>query len=78
MVARVSSKKKRRKQLEKQMKKRGLKNCEASHPDVRIEKVGCLHICKKGPIVATYPEIELHKRVDLDEVRALVDEVAGR
>lgn len=52
-------------------------HAEASHPEVEIVKVGCLDICKKGPIVGTYPEIRIHKRVDSEEVRALVDKVAG-
>ncbi len=48
----------------------------AEHPDVHVVKVGCLHVCKKGPIVATYPDIEFHKRVDIDDARDLIDEIA--
>lgn len=50
---------------------------EAEHPLVHIGRAGCLHVCKKGPIAATYPDIEIHKRVSAGEVRALVDEVAA-
>jgi (2Fe-2S) ferredoxin len=49
---------------------------EEAHPHVRVEAVGCLHVCKKGPIAATYPDIEFHKRVDADDARALIDDVA--
>lgn len=48
---------------------------ETSAP-VRIAVLGCLHICKKGPIVATVPQIKFHKRVDAEEVHHLIDELA--
>ncbi len=48
------------------------------HPKVHLELVGCLHICKKGPIAATYPEIEFEKRVDGARARKLVDKLDRR
>jgi (2Fe-2S) ferredoxin len=48
------------------------------HPNVHLRVVGCLHICKKGPIAATYPEIEFKKRVDAAKARRLVDKLDRR
>jgi (2Fe-2S) ferredoxin len=48
----------------------------ATHAPVRIEIVGCLDVCKKGPIAATYPELEFHKRVDTVKSCQLVDALA--
>jgi (2Fe-2S) ferredoxin len=50
----------------------------AHHPNVRIETVGCLHVCKKGPIAATYPEIEIRKHVGRKRARKLVDKLDPR
>lgn len=50
----------------------------ANHPEVHVEVVGCLHVCKKGPVAATYPEIEFKKRVDAKKARKLVDQIARR
>lgn len=50
----------------------------AHHPSVRVETVGCLDVCKKGPIAATYPRIRFHKRVDAHRGRRLVDKLARR
>ena len=49
---------------------------EATRPLVHIVATGCLHICKKGPLAATYPIIKFHKRVDADDARRLVDRIA--
>jgi (2Fe-2S) ferredoxin len=48
----------------------------ATRAPVRVEVVGCLHVCKKGPIAATYPELEFYKRVDLVRSRRLIDALA--
>ena len=45
---------------------------------VRIEVFGCLGVCEKGPIVATLPEIHIHKRVDAETGHRLADELAER
>lgn len=50
----------------------------AHHPEVRIETVGCLHVCEHGPVAATYPEIEIEKRVDAAGARTLIDKLARR
>jgi (2Fe-2S) ferredoxin len=47
----------------------------AYHPRVRVETVGCLHVCEKGPIAATYPVIRFEKRVGRRRARKLVDKL---
>lgn len=42
---------------------------------VRIEVVGCLHVCEDGPVVATFPDIRFHRHVDGVKANALVDEL---
>jgi (2Fe-2S) ferredoxin len=49
-----------------------------SHPDVQIAVVGCLHVCKNGPVAATYPRIKFKKHVDAKRGRKLVDKLASR
>jgi (2Fe-2S) ferredoxin len=49
-----------------------------SHANVHLRVVGCLHVCKKGPIAATYPKIEFKKRVDLAKAKKLVDQLDRR
>lgn len=41
-------------------------------PRVRLVTVGCLDVCKKGPIAATYPKIRIKKRVTLARARKLL------
>ncbi|MDB4956040.1 MAG: (2Fe-2S) ferredoxin [Myxococcales bacterium] len=48
------------------------------HSRVRVVTVGCLDICKKGPIAATYPEIKLKKRVTAKRARKLLDKLERR
>jgi (2Fe-2S) ferredoxin len=45
---------------------------------VRVEVVGCLHVCKKGPIAATFPKIRFHKRVDAERAEELVEKLAAK
>jgi (2Fe-2S) ferredoxin len=45
---------------------------------VRVEVVGCLHVCKKGPIAATFPKIRFHKRVDAERADELVEKLAAK
>ena len=45
---------------------------------IRIETFGCLGVCKKGPIVATLPDIEIFKNVDVEKGRRLADELADK
>ena len=51
---------------------------EEIHSHVRIVKVGCLDICKKGPIAATYPEIKFKKHVTPKRARKLLDKLERR
>jgi (2Fe-2S) ferredoxin len=46
-----------------------------AHPRVHIEVVGCLHVCKDGPIAATFPNIKIKKHVGKKRVRKLIDKV---
>ena len=50
---------------------------EETHADVQIVPVACLHICKNGPIAATYPTIKFKKRVKAKRARKLVDKLAS-
>ena len=50
----------------------------AAFPEVRLETVGCLHVCKRGPIAATFPKIAIKKRVDLAKATKLVDKLVAR
>lgn len=45
---------------------------------VKVVTVGCLDICKKGPIAATYPEIKFKKHVTAKRARKLLDKLAAR
>lgn len=47
-----------------------------AHPEVHIETTGCLHICKHGPIAASYPTIRFKNRVGPKRVKKLIDKVA--
>lgn len=48
---------------------------EAVHPAVHVVAVDCLHICKNGPIAATYPRIKFKKHVSPKRARKLVDKL---
>jgi (2Fe-2S) ferredoxin len=50
----------------------------SNHPGVHVEVVGCLDVCKKGPVAATYPDIKFVKRVGKKRARKLVDKLARR
>jgi (2Fe-2S) ferredoxin len=47
----------------------------AIHSHVNVVTVGCLDICKKGPIVATYPGMKFKKHVTPKRARKLVDKL---
>jgi len=47
-----------------------------TQPDVQVVPVACLHICKNGPIAATYPTIKFKKHVKPKRARKLVDKLA--
>ena len=45
---------------------------------VPVVTVGCLEICKKGPIAATYPDVTFEKRVTLERACKLLDKLGRR
>jgi (2Fe-2S) ferredoxin len=45
---------------------------------VAVVTVGCLDICKKGPIAATYPKIAFEKRVTAKRARKLLRKLERR
>jgi (2Fe-2S) ferredoxin len=49
-----------------------------THSTVEIVTVGCLDICKKGPIAATYPVIKFKKRVTAKRARKLLAKLEAR
>lgn len=48
-----------------------------AHTTVPIVTVGCLGVCEKGPIAATYPKIKFKKRVTLERARKLLATLEG-
>lgn len=50
----------------------------AAHSAVGVEVVKCLHVCAKGPIVATYPKIRFHERVTPGTADVLVDKLVAK
>jgi (2Fe-2S) ferredoxin len=49
-----------------------------THSNLPVVTVGCLDVCKKGPIAATYPEIKFKKRVTAKRARKLLDKLEER
>lgn len=49
---------------------------DAAH--IRLVTVGCLDVCKKGPIAATYPKIRIKKHVTVERARKMLDKLTGR
>ena len=47
-------------------------------PGIHLVTVGCLHVCKRGPIATTYPKIKLEKRVDVVRVEHMVAKLIKR
>ncbi|MEM8884933.1 MAG: (2Fe-2S) ferredoxin domain-containing protein [Planctomycetota bacterium] len=45
--------------------------------EVRVERVGCLDHCKKGPIVAVYPMNAWYTHVKRKDVEGIVKHVCG-
>lgn len=48
------------------------------HAQTQVVTAGCLDICKKGPIAATYPHIRFKKRVTAKRARKLLDKLEER
>ena len=51
---------------------------ERGHLHVPVVTVGCLEVCKNGPIAATYPKIKLRKRVTKKRARKLLEKLERR
>jgi (2Fe-2S) ferredoxin len=51
---------------------------EQTHAHVPIVTVGCLDVCKSGPIAATFPAIKFKKHVTKKRARKLLDKLEGR
>jgi (2Fe-2S) ferredoxin len=56
----------------------GLAAPNGSKPPVRVEVLGCLGICKKGPIAATLPRCKFYKRVNAARADELIDSLVKR
>jgi len=54
------------------------KYAEQTHATAKVVTVGCLDICKKGPIAARYPAMKFKKHVTAERARKLLDKLAGR
>jgi hypothetical protein len=52
---------------------------EYARDKVTLVTVGCLHVCKKGPIAATVrgKKVRIKKRVDLAKLSRMIEKVAG-
>lgn len=48
------------------------------HAHTRVVTTGCLGVCKKGPIAATYPTMKFKKHVTRKRGRKLLDKLEGR
>ena len=46
------------------------------HSTVKLVTVGCLDVCKKGPIAATYPKIRVKKHVTAKRARKMLDKIS--
>ena len=51
---------------------------ETSHAHTKVVTVGCLGICKKGPIAATYPTMKFKKHVTEARARKMLDKLDRR
>jgi (2Fe-2S) ferredoxin len=48
---------------------------EQTHAHAHVVTVGCLDICKKGPIAATYPTMKFKKHVGPERARRMIDKL---
>ena len=48
---------------------------EQAHLHVPVVTVGCLDVCKKGPIAARYPKIKVEKHVTFKRARKLLEKL---
>jgi (2Fe-2S) ferredoxin len=50
-------------------------HAQTTHAHARVITVGCLGVCKKGPIAATYPGMKFRKHVTRKRARKLLDKL---
>jgi (2Fe-2S) ferredoxin len=51
---------------------------EGAHLHVPVVTVGCLDVCKAGPIAATYPKIKVKRHVKFKRARKLLEKLERR
>jgi (2Fe-2S) ferredoxin len=51
---------------------------DQTHATAHVITTGCLGICKKGPIAATYPAMKFRKHTTSKRARKLLDKLARR
>ncbi len=56
--------------LEHQLQERGLTHC-------RIKGVGCMGLCRSGPLVSIRPEETLYQSVTPDDAPAIIESLSG-
>lgn len=46
-----------------------------AHLHAQVVTVGCLGVCKKGPIAAMYPRLKFKKHVSIERARKMLDKL---
>lgn len=49
-----------------------------AHLHTQVVTVGCLGVCKKGPIAATYPTLKFKKHVTVERAQKMLDKLERR
>ena len=55
-------------EMEKQLKANGLEN------EIKVIKTGCFGLCALGPIMVVYPEGAFYSRIEVEDVKEIVEE----
>ncbi len=55
-------------EMEKQLKANGLEN------EIKVIKTGCFGLCALGPIMVVYPEGAFYSRIEISDVKEIVEE----
>ena len=56
------------KEMEEQLRKNGLEK------EIKVVKTGCFGLCALGPIMIVYPEGAFYSRVQVEDVKEIVEE----
>lgn len=48
---------------------------QSAHLHAQVVTVGCLGVCKKGPIAATYPRLKFKNHVSIERARRMLDKL---